>query len=216
MRLLTVPFLSSAEFLSHFSSKHPDGALFCRTRTELEVGEAILLEISFPGLPNRSLVRAEVLSLESGKGAWLTFHPDDSTTRDFLVGLARGELEVTAKQGRSHDRFPVRMPVAVRVTDGEGGSGEHTIVSEAHTEDVSASGLFIRSDRAPAVGTVVQLSLESADGGRFTLDGEVSWVNPDGFGVHFRDKRREDNRRLRTLLRRASESGRIRFAALPN
>lgn len=215
MRLLTISFLSSAEFLSHYSSKHEDGALFCRTRTELTKDEKVLLEISFPGLPNRALVRARVLSLEPAKGAWVTFLAEDVSTRDFLVGLARGELEVSSRAERSHNRFPAALPVAIRVAEEDTGKS-HPAVTQTHTGDVSASGVFVRSDSSPAVGTKVQLVIDGPEGARFSLVGEVSWVNAEGFGVHFHDKRKEDNRRLRTLLRRASESGRVRFAALQN
>lgn len=215
MRLLTIPFISSAEFLSHYSSKHDDGALFCRTRTELDADEQVLLEISFPGLPNRALIRAQVLSIEAGKGAWVTFAPADASTRNFLVGLARGDLEVSQKLERSHSRFPAQLPIAIRVAQ-DGRDKEHHAVAETSTGDVSASGVFVRSDAAPPVGTRVQLVIDAPGGGRFSLVGEVSWINEAGFGVHFHDKRNEDNRRLRTLLRRASESGRVRFAALQN
>lgn len=215
MRLLTVPFYSSAEFLSHYSSKHPDGAIFCRTRTELELGEAVLVEVSFTGLPNRALIRASVHSIEAGRGAWLAFDPADTSTRDFLLRLARGELAVTSKIERNYDRFPASLPVAIKVTSAA--SADDAVVSQSQTSDVSASGVFIRSATPPPVGARVQLVIDApGPSGTFTLEGEVTWVrnNPaeQGFGVHFRDKRGEDNRRLRALLRRASESGRVRFA----
>ncbi len=213
MRLLTMPFISSAEFLSHYSTKHPDGALFCRTRTELEVDEPVLVEISFPGLPNRALVRAHVHSLEAGKGAWLVIEKVNSSTRDFVVGLARGEIEVTHPTERSYSRFPATLPVAIRVAD-ESDTKQHPALAETRTGDVSAGGVFIHSETPPPVGTRVQLVIEPpGEADRFSLEGEVSWIGDGGFGVHFSDKRREDNRRLRTLLRRASESGRVRFAA---
>ncbi|HUH04265.1 MAG TPA: PilZ domain-containing protein [Kofleriaceae bacterium] len=213
MRLLTVPFFSSAEFLSHYSGKHPDGAIFCRTRTDLEVGEAILVEVSFTGLPNRALLRASVLSLEAGRGAWLALDPADVSTRDFLLRLARGELEVTEKMERNYDRFPTSLPVAIKVTS----PATTNEVSQSQTTDLSASGVFIRSATPPPVGARVQLVIDApGPTGAFSLEGEVTWVRnsptEQGFGVHFRDKRGEDNRRLRALLRRASESGRVRFA----
>lgn len=222
MRLLTVAFLSSAEFLSHYSEKHAEGALFFRTRTELEEGEAVLVEISFAGLPNRALVRANVLSIEQGKGVWLAFDPADASTRDFLLRLARGEVVVTEKMERAHSRFPASLPVAIKVEQNEADSGSQAAVSESQTLDVSAAGVFIRASSPPPIGTRIQMMIGPAPGAdeeKFILEGEVAWIREEegeeGFGVHFRHGRNEDGRRLRTLLRRASESGRVRFVTPP-
>jgi hypothetical protein len=208
MRILTVPFLSSAEFLSHFSEKNGDGALFCRTRTELEPDEQVLLEISFPGLPNRALVRGSVVTRVAGRGSWVAFDAADSSTRDFLVGIAQGQLAVTAVE-RAHDRFPAELPVAFALDDG--------VPAESQTADVSASGAFIRCAHAegqsgPAVGTRVKLTLAAgSDAQPLELQGEVTRAKADGFAVQFEPRSGENNRRLRALLRRASETGRIRF-----
>ncbi len=203
MRILTVPFLSSAEFLSHFSEKNGDGALFCRTRTELEPDEQVLLEISFPGLPNRALVRGSVVTRVAGRGSWVAFDAADASTRDFLVGIAQGQLAVTAVE-RAHDRFPAELPVAFALAGGA--------ASESQTSDVSASGAFIRCDAAPAVGTRVKLTLAAGgDAQPLELQGEVTRAKADGFAVQFEPRSGENNRRLRALLRRASETGRIRF-----
>jgi hypothetical protein len=203
MRILTVPFLSSAEFLSHFSEKNGDGALFCRTRTELEPDEQVLLEISFPGLPNRALVRGSVVTRVAGRGSWVAFDAADASTRDFLIGIAQGELAVTAVE-RAHDRFPAELPVAFALGDGA--------PAESQTADVSASGAFIRCDAAPAVGTRVKLTLAAgSDAQPLELQGEVTRAKADGFAVQFEPRSGENNRRLRALLRRASETGRIRF-----
>ncbi len=225
MRLLTVAFLSSAEFLSHYSESHPHGALFFRTRSELADGEAVLIEISFDGLPNRALVRGEVMSTEPGKGVWLAFDPADTSTRDFLLALARGEIEVTKKMERSHSRFPAELPVAVKIdpppdpAEEAEPTPEDLAVRQSQTLDVSVSGVFIRSDSPPSVGTHVQLMIGPTPEGpeeKFIVEGEVAWIrdveDDRGFGVRF-IHRGEDSRRLRTLLRRASESGRVKFAS---
>ncbi len=219
MRLLTVAFLSSAEFLSHYSESHPNGAIFFRTRTELEADERVLTEISFTGLPNRALVRAQVMSIEAGKGAWLAFDGADTSTRDFLLALARGEIEVTKRMERSHSRFPVELPVTVKIEADEGVENSESTVRQTQTVDVSVSGVFIRSKSPPEVGTHVELMIgptPEAPDEKFVLEGEVAWIRDEegdeGFGVRFANQS-EDNRRLRTLLRRASESGRVKFAS---
>lgn len=66
-----------------------------------------------------------------------------------------------------------------------------------------------------AVGTRVSLVLGPVARATFALDGRVAWIRRDprahGFGVKF-DPRGEHSGRLRSLLRRAWERGRLEFA----
>src|SRR5262245_25397227 len=102
MRLITVAFLSAAEFIASYD----EGTLFARTRTDAALGEVVLVEISFPGLPNRPLVRATVEGLRvDTEGLKLRIAEADASTRDFLVRLAGGELHIKAVH-RTHKRFP--------------------------------------------------------------------------------------------------------------
>jgi len=216
MRLLTIAFVSANEFLSHYRERDSAGALFYRSRAELEPGEAVLMEISFPGLPNRALLRGSVAKTTPGKGAWLAFSSKDKTTRDFLLGIARGELMVTPAVNRSFDRFPAELPVDCTVELGADDSTERIV---SRTVDVGAGGVFIRSLAPPPVGTHVKLTLGPAPDDSFvtvTLEGDVAWTRDGddgkGFGVRFQNKSEMDARLLRTLLRRASETGKVGFA----
>lgn len=213
MRLLTVVFVSSAEFLSHY--READGAMFHRTRADLEPDEEILAEISFPGLPNRALVRARVLETERSQGAWLAFSGADASTRDFLVKLARGEVVVTDKSERNYDRFPATVPVDCAI-DGSPGNGEHVV---SRTADLGAGGAFIRSEVSPPIGTRVRLVIGPFDDepeATFTVEGEVARVRDEtgdqGFAVRFEPRGGGDNAKLRALLRRGSERGKIELA----
>ena len=207
MRLLTLAFVSSAEFLSHYSESHDTGAVFFRTRTELEKAEEVLMEISFPGLPNRALIRGVVVGTKPGKGIWLGISAADVSTRDFLLQLARGEITVTKQHSRSHERFPTDLPVNVKI--------DQNGAEAARAADLSARGAFIQSADAPAVGTRVQLIIGAAEAGSFSIDGEVAWIGGEdeaqGYGVKFTNSG-DDGRRLRALLRRASESARVDFS----
>lgn len=213
MRLLTVVFVSSAEFLSHY--READGSMFHRTRAELEPDEQVLAEISFPGLPNRALVRARVLEVDPGKGGWLEFSEADTSTRDFLVDLARGEVEVTARSERNYDRFPATVPVNCEI-DQDAGNGERVV---SRTADLGAGGVFIQSEVSPPVGTRVRLVIGPLDDdpeATFTVEGQVARVRDDdgrhGFAVRFEPRGGGDNARLRALLRKGSERGKIDLA----
>jgi Tfp pilus assembly protein PilZ len=216
MRLLTIVFVSSAELLSHYRDTEDSGALFYRSRTELEKDESVLMEISFPGLPNRALVRGTVATVTPGKGAGIRFTPQDESTRDFLLQVARGEVQITPTINRSFDRFPAELPVDCRVEISSSGTTGERIVSR--TVDLGAGGAFIRSLSPPPVGTHVRLAIGPATDQSFatvSLEGHVAWTRNDdqdkGFGVRFHNKSEFDARTLRTLLRKASETGKVGF-----
>ncbi len=203
MRLLTLPFASPANFMAHYSEARSNGAVFYRSRMDLDVGEEVVMEISFGGLPNRILARGEVLTAEPTLGFWIGFHKDEAQSRDFLVALAKEEEVDSEAVERSYERFPANLPV-----DYSYGGITHRA---SLTEDLGAGGVFVRSQEPPPVGTNLQLVIGPTNEGAefFTIDGEVAWVRPkgaSGFGVRF-DNRGLDTGRLRKLLRRASETG---------
>jgi len=212
MRLLTLVFGSSAEFLSHSAEKEGHALLFARTKTEAVPGDLFLVEISLPGLPNRALVRASVRELKPPKGMWLDIDTADASTRAFILGVARGELEVKAVE-RSHGRFPASLPVAYKTLDASGAPARQ----QSTVVDLSAGGAFVRAASSPLVGTTIELVIGPLpDGeGTITLHGHVAWIGVSetepGFGVEFEMPHGEDGRKLRTLLRHASETGKVDF-----
>jgi Tfp pilus assembly protein PilZ len=203
MRLITVAFPSPAAFLKAYDL----GTLFVRTRTDAALGEMVLAEISFPGLPNRPLVRAEVEALRVDEdGLKLRISEEDASTRDFLLGMARGELRVEATVHRDHKRFPAALPVRYAV------AGEADAV--ATVDDLGAGGCFVRTAALPAVGATVALRIDAPDG-ELHVEGVVAWVREGdhgGFGVDFTSPTGADGRRLRTILRHAQETGEVDIA----
>jgi Tfp pilus assembly protein PilZ len=213
MRLVTCVFASAGEFLDSYSVQSAEGILYCRTRSALQVGEQVVVEVSFPGLPNRSLMRGSVARLLPGRGAWISLHPGDARTRDFLLGLARGELSVSDQIERGHRRLPIALPVTCHIDEVDEPPCERML---GVTHDVGGGGAWVESATAPAVGTRVSIVLGSDElGGRLRLDGQVAWLRRDtrahGFGVRFDTKGSRDARRLRAMLRRACESGWVGF-----
>jgi Tfp pilus assembly protein PilZ len=207
MRLLTLTFRSAEKFLRHYSDQYEAGALFYRTKSEVEAGEEVLLEIAFPGLPNRSLVRGVVLGPKED-GIWIAFHRNDVSTRDFLLKIARGEIEITDRSARAHDRFPTDVPVSYKEL---AKSGE---MRHARAVDLAAASAFVRTEEPPEAGTKLELVLGPLgdEAETFTVHGEVTKLRNDdeyrGFAVHF-DAQAADGPRLRRLLRTASETGRV-------
>lgn len=202
MRLVTLAYESQEEFLASY---HPadGGSLSTRTRTDGTIGEEVLIEISFPGLPNRALVRAQVMGIAFEHGLRFAFSPADVTTRDFLLAVARGEVSVEAAH-RGHARFPS----ALHATWSRGGGTAHPTM----VEDLSAGGAFVRATEPPPVATEVELSITSPGGDTLVAVGTVAWLRQGkdpGFGVEFAELAGETGRKLRLMLRQASESANV-------
>lgn len=114
--------------------------------------------------------------------------------------------ELDAHERRRHRRYPTPD---LRVDYGD---GEHFLF--APIENLSAMGIFIRTDRPNVVGTklVMVFALEGGEE-RLTLTGEVAWVqaadggtSPRGMGVRFVGMTPTDRERVLSLVNRVAYS----------
>lgn len=216
MRILTSAFATRDEFLRAYSAGFPEGALYCRTRSELAIAEDLLIEISFPGLATPTLVRGAVAAVDRGRGAWVRLHAGDAHGRDYLLALARGSVEAPQQAGRGHRRIPAALPVTCLIDEPDEPARDRML---GHTHDVGSGGAFVHSMEPPAVGTRVSLTLgpTARRGDTFQLGGRVAWIRRDmrahGFGVKFDSRDSRDGGRLRALLRRSWESGRFELSS---
>lgn len=184
MKTLQAAFGSGSELVTHIRDVEESGAIFVRTDDELRLDEEVLVEIDFPGLPHRALVRGSVSGFDAlGAGAWVAFSPADSSTRDFIFAVATGEITLSGRVPRRHPRFTADLPVSFRIP---GGSEEQT-----RTGDLGPGGSFIRTPAPPPVGTTVALRLGPSGAGELIVQGVVAWVQADGdeagMGVCFVD-----------------------------
>jgi len=198
MRLLTLAYPAASDFLAAYDQA--SRTLLAQTKTEATAGEQLVVEIAFPKLPNRPLLRATCLGTVDG-GLRLQLDDGDASTSEFLVKVARNELTDGAKH-REHKRFPSALDVEYQ-QDG--------VRKKSQVEDLSAGGCFVRCDRPPPVGAQMALDIaDPDDGAPMHLTGQIAWVRngkEPGFGVEFDLAESADGRRLRTLLRRAIGSG---------
>lgn len=210
MRFVTCAFGSAEDFLASYSRDYPEGALHCRTRRDLALDEDVLVEVDFPGLANRTLMRGSVVALERRRAIWVRLNAADAHRRDFLVGLAKGDIAPTEQVSRGHLRIPATLPVTCRIDEVDDPGGR----VHGHTRDVGGGGVFVHSVTPPATGTRVALVLgPTRAGDSFALDGRVAWIRRDprahGFGVRFDPRGEHDGRRLRALIRRSWERGHL-------
>ncbi len=205
MRLVTLAYATADELLGSYDERD-GGTVSVQTRTDGTIGEKLLVEISFPGLPNRALLRAMVTSITFEHGLRFVIDEADATTRDFMLAIARGDNVVVAAH-RDHARFPTALHARWSVTGGGSLGDAATIV-----EDLSAGGAFVKTDHPPDVGAEVDLTIDVPDGPALETAGHIAWVRhgkAPGFGVDFDELRGDSGRRLRALLRRASETAEV-------
>lgn len=207
MRLLTVVFGSSADFLAHYSGSYPNGAIFCATRAEARLQDRVLLDVSIPDLIQPVRLRGTVISLVSVRGLWAHLDRRDQATRDYLVAAARGDSD--GLLSRSHPRFPTAVRATYRVDENDAPPKAH----ETELADLGPGGAFVISETPPLVGSRICLTLAPLPGREEAtrVDGRVAWVGTSfgrpGFGVRFDVRGAFAAGPLRSALRRASESG---------
>ncbi len=114
---------------------------------------------------------------------------------------APGEERRSSRSRRLHERVLVDLEVDYRADD--------TFLF-AYITDISAMGIFVRTNSPAEKGTKLNLRFRSPSGDEIELEGEVIWVNPfrpsddgsvsnPGMGVQFMDltaKQREDVMKL--------------------
>jgi len=197
--ILVVAFESPDEFLLAYEEAGPAGELAIVTRATPSQSE-LVLEITWPGLPNRVFLRAEVSVRQLGLLARI--HRDDAPARNFLLQLARGERRDLFV--RSQERYCVRLPLTWRPF---GDLDPHAGI----VEDLSTGGLLVSTvDGQPEPGARVSLRL-AASGQDLIVSGTVRHTRRRSidlsFGVQFEHRSSAEQRRLRGMVRMFAARG---------
>jgi uncharacterized protein (TIGR02266 family) len=208
VRILPLKCASGQELLDLFDEA--DGIFRLTTRTPVQVGEEVLLEASFPELPHRELLRATVRAVGlANHRVTLQVAEEDAAARDHLLAAARGDQAPGAIQ-RHHARFPVDVPVDWSTTQ-----SDQRYVSAI--EDLGAGGAFVRTTSPAPPGTEVALVIWDGSEDSMAIPGEVVWVRDrngaEGMGIRFVRSTAGDARRLREMLRRMDEQGKVDLPA---
>ena len=207
MKILFARFDSAEDFLKHYDPVLEWGGIVVPTKAALPPSTAVVVEVAFPGLPNRVLVRGLVVDRDEDRGGLIVkLANSELQKRDFLVSAARGDVGLAWR--RRHRRFPLRLKAGFRAAD------KDAPAAEAQTEDLSGSGIFLRTPEVLSVRTPVVVIIDPGDGkGPIEVPGRVAWVRRDpptsGFGVSFENLSGESMRRLRRVMRDLKGSGRM-------
>lgn len=208
MKILFARFESAEDFLRHYDPVLEWGGIVVPTKAALPPSTPVVVEVAFPGLPNRVLVRGLVVDRDEERGGLIVkLANSELQKRDFLVSAARGDVGLAWR--RRHRRFPLRLKAGFRAADHDA-----TGASEAQTEDLSGSGIFLRTPQLLSVRTPVVVIIDPGDGkGPIEVPGRVAWVRRDpptsGFGVCFDNLSGDAMKRLRRVMRDLKGSGRI-------
>src|SRR5262245_45110891 len=144
MRILKARYRSQSEFLDQFQPPFAFGGLFFPTREPVALGESVVVEVSFPGLTERMLVRGFVSFRRAGRhrtgaraGIGIEFLASERLKRDFLLAMANGEVDREVAP-RRHRRLPVALTVDFRVM-------EQRDQTAATIGDIGPGGAFIKT-----------------------------------------------------------------------
>jgi Tfp pilus assembly protein PilZ len=211
IRILQARYTAREDFLKDVAETlAKPTVIYYPTKIPLAVAEQVIVEVIFPGLPNRALLRGRVSSLEfDPPGARIEVSPEDVETIGFLLQAARGEITPAESTGRRYYRLPLEIPVDWQVI----GSGDATLSS---TEDLSGGGVQIRTPSPAPMGSdvVIVLALDERKEQHLRVPGKVAWVKQDehwsGMGVRFAPESAEERKTLRDLIRKFMERGEIR------
>lgn len=209
-RILQARYASGEAFLKDVRGDDDDDhVIYYATRIPLTVHEQVIVEVLFPELPSRTLLRGAVESVEADPpGVLIRFAEEESETVDFVIRVARGETDPGAPRGRRYYRIPLEIPVDWQI------DGQRDVVISS-TDDVSGGGVQIRTQNPPPEGTevVLLLSLDEQGEEQLRIPGKVAWVRTDEsysrMGVRFTTESSEEKKRLRDLVRKYMERGEI-------
>ena len=206
MKILKARYRSGLEFLDALDKEEPAGELFCPVTTPMEEGQRVVVEVHFPQLPNKMLVRGTVVwwraalpRLRVRAGAQVSFHKDDIDSLAFIKDLAGGETVEAVR--RRHPRIPVTLDVQCRMAD----SADRF---EGKLRDISIGGALLITEHDVNADEDLVIEL-TTPGGAHPMDiaAKVTHQGAEGAGVRFIYRDGGGSQRLREVVRRLIDEG---------
>lgn len=209
MSIIRAKFSTSESFLANYQPQFINGGIFVATRRDLILGTEVMLDIRFPGLRSQVLIRGYIAWRRPARkatkdkarlraGVGVEFLASDLKKRDYLLGVARGEvIDLTQRKYR---RLPVVLDISWRK---RGDVGQYV----AQLDDIAEGGAFIRCQEFLAIGTRVVLDIIPPQSvSSFAIEGRVARTHhspgEEGMGIEFKCRDTGGIRRLREVVRR--------------
>jgi Tfp pilus assembly protein PilZ len=177
---LQVTDLTSGEIYQAKMLDYSEGGISFASDGFFKKGSPLYFAILYP--PDYTTSR--IIEYYKGKVMWRKDSQQPSLSFEYGVQLtAESGLKdsntndgAPAKDLRCHPRRvfsrPLRFDVEEKVYDGS-------------TKNISASGIFIATDQKMEIGQLINLNLPLKKGKMVRAQGEIIWVNNEGFGLKF-------------------------------
>jgi Tfp pilus assembly protein PilZ len=203
-RTVLLPLKNAAAFFDVYFEQGALGGITVPLDAGLALGEEVDIEITFATesivFQTRGVARWRRVAVQRNlpAGIGVEFKPSERRTRDLLLNFARGQATAVIK--RAARRFPVVMPVEWSYSDQ---------VRTDVTDNVSKSGVFIRTTTLPAIGERIAMKLKPPVF-RFGIDveGEVMWRQESertGVGLKFINVSKGTQKKLDELIDKIKE-----------
>src|SRR3954467_1516872 len=205
MRILRARYRTGDEFMRHYQPSLTGGGLFYPTREAIALGEPVIIEVRFPALRNKQMIRGFVAWRRAGKhrtklraGLGIEFLAAEAKRRDFVIAVAKGEIVEMIT--RRHRRLPVTLVADWRVVCDRD-------THHSHVEDIGPGGAFLRTTEFLPPGTEIVLDVTPPGSLRpLEIAGRVAWTRhtegEEGIGIEFKARDAGGTRRLKELVRR--------------
>jgi Tfp pilus assembly protein PilZ len=201
MQILKARFRNTRDFLEAYNEDLPSGGLFCPTTRALDENEPVVVEIHFPGLPNKIMLRGKVLwwrgalpRLRVRAGAMVAFEEPEQEKKDFVLEIASGQRASGIK--RRHARIPISMKIQWRHADA-------SALYESELHEISIGGALLVTEETLQMGDELILQFITPGGAiPISITGKVTFQSPAGSGIRFIYRDGGGSQRLREVVRR--------------
>lgn len=189
MLVKRVVYVEREQFVADYLKDFPTGGLFVAGDEPWDLGDAIVLEIVFPEIPEGIFVSGRTVwrrmptrwksALPAGVG--VQFDSSENVKRDFLLDFVHGTLTASRKRSR---RIPARLRVDYTQI------GNEQPAARAETRDIGRGGLFLHTDELARYGSSLEMVLFPPNPmPPARAMGRVAWIGHmqglTGMGVQF-------------------------------
>ncbi len=207
MRKIRCHYASPEAFVEALESPDEASALQVFTTDAFDPGEEVLLEVHFPGLPGKMMVRAIGRDWHPARprlrvraGGVLRCTGTEWAKLQFLRKVGDGGIKLSAR--RRHVRLPVMVEVRWRRQN------TNDFVSAALSEISEGGALLLTSEDSrpePGEDVIVEIMPPGSERPLEVLSIVRNTDNPDGVGLEFMARDMGGVHRLREVIRRLVE-----------